>query len=354
MGRLMSIRAAILGASGFAGAELMRLLLRHPEIELVGAAGSSKVGKEVSSVYGSLRAYRGMRYLGVEEALELEAEIVFSSLPHTESMKFFDQLDSSSEFKVVDIGADFRLRDSSAYAAWYGVEHSNPKSLSNWVYGLTELHREEIKGATLVANPGCYPAAALLALAPLMSAGAISRSGIHVDAKSGVSGSGRAGGEGFDFASVNENVRAYKVTGHNHTPEIEQELSLIAGTNVNVTFVPHLVPMTRGIFATCLAEATTSADDQELSSMVRDFYQGEPFVRAMEPGNLPETKRLSGSNLAEVAVKADKRTGRVIAMSALDNLGKGAAGQALQNANLMLGFEETTALDPVSWGGREP
>lgn len=337
----MGVRAVVLGASGFAGGELLRLLAGHPGIDVVAAGASAQAGRPVAGVHPGLDAYPGMRLASVEEALAAEADIVFSSLPHTHSMRLFG---GAGGPKVVDLAGDFRLGDASLYPEWYGEPHLHPEALRRWVYGLTEWHREEVAGADRVANPGCYPAAAILALAPLLAADAVRPEGIHVDATSGVSGAGRAGGEGFDFSSANENLRPYSVTGHRHVPEMEQELSAAAGAPVTLSFVPHLAPMTRGIVATCVAPLSKPATTAGLVEVLAARYRGERFVRVLGPDALPETRRLAGTNVAEVTVRVDARTGRAIALGALDNLGKGAAGQAVQNANLMLGYDEATAL----------
>ncbi|MGH7426370.1 MAG: N-acetyl-gamma-glutamyl-phosphate reductase [Candidatus Methylomirabilales bacterium] len=339
---MLGCKAVVLGSSGFAGAELLRLLTGHPEIEVVAASASSQVGRAISGAHPNLHGYGEMRFVSPEDALLEPADIVFASLPHTQSMKLLATLQLP---KVIDLGGDFRLRDPALYPAWYGEEHPYPERLSEWAYGLTEWHRPELTQADRVANPGCYPVASILALGPLLAEGIVSPDGIHIDAKSGASGAGRAGGEGFDFASANENVRPYTPTGHKHIPEIEQELSAIAGVKVMVSFVPHLVPMTRGILVTCAARAAAEADTDEVVEILRDRYRGERFVRVLDRGSLPETKRLAGTNLAEVTARADPRTGRVLAFAAIDNLGKGAAGQALQNANLMLGFDEGAGLE---------
>lgn len=336
----MGTKATILGASGFAGAELLRLLTAHPSIEVVAAAASSNVGRRITEIYPNLDVYSDLTLLSVEDALAIDADIVFSSLPAGESARLFG---TAGGPKVVDISADFRLKEAATYEEWYGISHNAPGSLPSWVYGLTEFHRDELKGAERVANPGCYPAATILALGPLAEASAIESKGVHVDAKSGISGAGRASGEGFDFASVNENTRPYSATGHKHIPEIEQELSALAGEEVIVTFVPHIVPMTRGIVATCVANLVEGAE-HSVQGILEERYLDEPFVRVLPKGYLPQTKYLSGTNLAEVAASVDERSGKVIVVSAIDNLGKGAAGQALQNANLMLGFEETAGL----------
>lgn len=333
----MGIRAAVIGASGFAGAELLRLCAGHPEIEVAYAAAHSRVGQRVSSVYPGL-GY-DLEFCTTEEAAQAPVDLVFASLPHGQSMSVLGHL---SQPRVIDLGGDFRLNDPSIFSTWYGEEHIYPDDLSSWVYGLTESNREAIASASRVANPGCYPAASLLVLAPLLAAGHIQRT-VHIDAKSGVSGAGRAGGEGFDYATANENARPYSVTGHKHIAEIEQELGKVAGAPVLVSFVPHLVPMTRGIIVTCMAEIIDGASQEAMLMTLKDAYHAEPFVEVLD-STLPETKRLSGTNRAEVTVRKDDRTNKVIAIAALDNLGKGAAGQAVQNANVMLGLDESLGL----------
>jgi N-acetyl-gamma-glutamyl-phosphate reductase len=307
----------------------------------VAAAASKQVGRPLEEAYPWLEHPAGLRFVSIEEALAASPDLVFCSLPHGHSMEVFAQPGGP---KAVDLGGDFRLHSPALYPQWFGREHAHPELLDGWVYGLTEWHRPRVRSADRVANPGCYPAASVLALAPLLAAGAIRPQPIHIDAKSGVSGAGRAGGEGFDFSSANENLRPYSVTGHKHIAEIEQERSEVAGAAVTVSFVPHLVPMTRGLLVTCLAELAADATSEELVEVMRERYRGERFVRVLGTDALPETRRLSGTNGAEVTARADPRTGRAIAVCALDNLGKGAAGQALQNANLMLGFDEHTAL----------
>jgi N-acetyl-gamma-glutamyl-phosphate reductase len=331
----------VLGASGYGGLELLRLLDGHPGMRVVAAAASTRVGDPVGGLLPHASSYEGMSFVSVEEAMAVDAELVFSSLPHGQSASIFGR---GLGKKVVDVSGDFRLRDPLLYEKWHRESHPHPDSLAEWAYGLTELRREEIREADRVADPGCYAAAAILALSPLVEAGVVDTSWIHIDAKSGISGAGRAGGEGFGFAEAAENARPYTVTGHKHIPEIEQELSALAGSEVEITFVPHLVPMSRGLLVTCAARLTREVSSAELIEAMRERFRGEPFVRVLDKDVLPETKRLSGTNTAEVTARADPRTGVALAMAALDNLGKGAAGQAVQNANLMLGFGETTGL----------
>ncbi|HEU5002366.1 MAG TPA: N-acetyl-gamma-glutamyl-phosphate reductase [Actinomycetota bacterium] len=333
-------RIAILGASGFAGGELLRILSRHPGMEVVAAAAATRVGRPIGDSYPWMAGAGS--FVSVQEALDTQPDLLFASLPHTESMAV---LAGYAGPAAVDLGGDFRLQDAATYRQWYGAEHAAPGNLADWVYGLTEWRRDEIAGARRVANPGCYPTAALLALAPLLAADAITPGGIHIDALSGVSGAGRASGEGFDFVAVNENLRAYSPTGHKHIAEIEQELTAVAGVPVTVSFVPHLIPVTRGLLATCSAPLSGAATTEDLLGLLHQRYGGEPFVRVLPPGRLPETRRVAGTNIAEVTALVDPRTERAIAIAAIDNLGKGAAGQAVQNANLMLGFDEATGLD---------
>jgi N-acetyl-gamma-glutamyl-phosphate reductase len=346
MSHTYSTRAqvAVLGASGFAGGELLRILARHPGVEVVAAAAASQVGRPVAGAYPGLDlpGLAGGCFVSVEEALAAEPELLFASLPHTRSMAILGDWAGPA---AVDLGGDFRIHDPGTYRRWYGQEHACPEALGGWAYGLTEWHRPEVATARRVANPGCYPTAAILALAPLLAAGAIEPAGIHIDAQSGVSGAGRASGEGFDFVEVNENLRPYAPTGHRHIAEMEQDLGAVAGTEVVLSFVPHLVPVTRGLLATCSAPLARPATTEDLIGVLQDRYGAEPFIRVLGHGTLPETHRVAGTNVAEITARADARTGRAIALAAIDNLGKGAAGQAVQNANLMLGYDETAGLD---------
>ncbi|HVL89550.1 MAG TPA: N-acetyl-gamma-glutamyl-phosphate reductase [Actinomycetota bacterium] len=337
----MSYRAAVVGASGYSGAELLRLLAAHPSIEVAAATSREFAGKDIAGVYPNLSAYAGRTFSSLEDAGLDQADIVFLALPHGASMSVGAPL-ADAGARIVDFSADFRLTDAALYAAWYGADHAAPEWLGKWAYGLPEMHRDQIKGAALVANPGCYPTAAALALAPLLAEGLIEPSGITIAAASGVSGAGRGMSAGVHFSHVDASVKAYGFGKHKHTPEIEQELSLAAGAPVTVTFVPHLVPTARGLLATCTARLVDGAGGARVRDAVVARYDGEPFVRATPAP--PETKFVSGSNGAHVYATADERTGTAIAVCAIDNLGKGAAGQALQNANLMLGLDETAGL----------
>lgn len=337
----MPYRAAVVGASGYSGAELLRLLSAHPAIEVSAATSREFAGKAIAEVYPNLSAFGPQPFVPLEDAALDDADVVFLALPHGASMGIGAPL-ASTGARIVDFSADFRLTDPALYRTWYGAEHAAPEWLGKWAYGLPELHRDEIRGAALVANPGCYPTATALALSPLLGSGLVEPSGITIAAASGVSGAGRGMSAGVHFSHVDANVKAYGFGTHKHTPEIEQELSLAAGMPVTVTFVPHLVPTARGLLATCTARLTEGATAAQVRDAVIARYEGEPFVRATPTP--PETKYVSGSNGAHVYATADERTGTAIAVCAIDNLGKGAAGQALQNANLMLGLDEAAGL----------
>src|SRR6266542_3202969 len=348
----------VLGASGYAGAELLRLLARHPDLEVSWAAGDSTAGQPLAARYpGLAAAYGELTFCSVEEGLDKGADAVFMALPHGRSAAVASSALAVADL-VVDLSADFRLRDPAAYPAWYGAEHPSPEELGSWPYGLPELHREELRGATRVAVPGCYPTAALLALAPLLAAGLIEPEGIVVDAKSGITGAGRSLKDSYLFAQANESVSPYGVGSHRHTPEIEQELSRAAGVPVTISFTPHLVPLSRGLLATCYATLVPGVGDAELAACYAEAYADEPFIDLPfidlagrpPPVSWPATRAVATTNRAQVAAAADPRSGRVVAAAAIDNLVKGAAGQALQCANLAIGLPEITGLDLVPPG----
>jgi N-acetyl-gamma-glutamyl-phosphate reductase len=337
------IKASVIGASGYGGAEAVRLLTMHPQVEIIHVTAESQQGQSMSGLYPNLRGFVDQTMIAVDaERIGRDSDVTFVSLPSGKAMPIVPTLLSQGN-KVIDIAADFRLRDAALYPTWYKVTHSAPEYLAEAVYGLPELHRTAITKARLVANPGCYPAASLLALLPLLRAGVVRITGIMIDAKSGVSGAGRGGGGGFGFCETNENVRAYSVTGHNHIAEIEQELSGVARSPVRVVFTPHLIPMTRGIFATAYAPLARQLSEAEAVQLYEETYKNEPFVRVLRD-TLPQTKATLGSNYCDVAVKIDARASTAIALAAIDNLGRGAAGQAVQNMNLMFGLPETTGL----------
>jgi N-acetyl-gamma-glutamyl-phosphate reductase len=346
---MTAITAGVLGASGYAGAELLRLLARHPDLRVSWAAGDSSAGEPVAARYpGLTHAYGDLAFCTVDEGLAKGADVLFAALPHGRAAALAARLGAAAGL-MVDLSADFRLHDPAAYPAWYGADHPSPAELGAWPYGLPELHRDELRGARRVAVPGCYPTAALLALAPLLAAGLVEPDGIVVDAKSGLTGAGRSLTDAYLYAQANESVTPYGVGRHRHTPEIEQELGRAAGRAVTVVFTPHLVPMSRGLLATCYATPAAGVDAAALAAGHARAYQGEPFVDVLPAGAWPATRAVATTNRAQVAAVL-VRGGRVVAAAAIDNLGKGAAGQAVQCANLALGLPETAGLDLVPPG----
>jgi N-acetyl-gamma-glutamyl-phosphate reductase len=337
------IRTSVVGASGYGGAEAVRLLAGHPHVELVHVTAESQQGRLMSSLYPNLRHFVDQEMVAADaERIGRDSDVVIASLPSGKAMQLVPEL-LEQGCKVVDIAADFRLRDAALYPAWYKFDHQAPSLLAEAVYGLPELHRTAILKTRLLANPGCYPVASLLAAAPLVQAGVVKATGIIIDGKSGISGAGRGGGAAIGYSEVNENTRAYGVAGHNHTAEIEQELSALAGEAVKVVFTPHLVPMTRGILTTVYAPLACDLSQSDALDIYEDLYRDAPFVRVLRDA-LPETKATLGSNFCDVTVRLDARTGIAIAIAAIDNLGRGAAGQAIQNMNLMCGLPECTGL----------
>ena len=330
------IRTAILGASGYVGGELLRLISAHPELRAAKLFGESKAGKDIAEVHPHLAAvHAGTSFQRFEASALDGVDLVFAALPHGHSQDIAPAiLDRGIPF--VDLGADFRLDDAATYERWYGHAHKAPQLLDSFVYGIPELNRAAIRGAKAVAAAGCYATAAILALKPLVDSGLVKPDSLIVDAASGVSGAGREAKEATGFSTVDGSFNAYGLLTHRHTAEMEMALG------ATVLFTPHLVPMTRGILATCYGEATGQADPLEA---LRDAYANEPFVHVTSES--PATKWVSGSNGVQVTARYDERTGRVLALSAIDNLGKGAAGQMIQCANLMLGLDETAGLTAV-------
>ncbi|MDQ6837176.1 MAG: N-acetyl-gamma-glutamyl-phosphate reductase [Actinomycetota bacterium] len=332
------LRAAVLGASGYAGSELLRLLAGHPVIDVALVTGDTQAGRAVADLYPSLAAhYQDLVFQSWDPASVDGIDVIFLALPHGASQDIVPELQGRVKV-IIDLAADFRLRDPAAYPVWYGEEHRCPELLSVAVHGIPELYRDQIKGADLVAAAGCYVTAAALAIAPLVAAGAIERHGVIVDAASGVSGAGRAAKAATQFNTVDENFTAYGLLNHRHTPEIEQ------ATGTQVLFTPHLAPMNRGILATCYARPKAGRPVDPLAILAA-AYQGEPFVVVSERS--PSTKAALGSNSVHLSARYDPRTGWVMLLAALDNLTKGAAGQALQCANLALGLDETAGLATV-------
>ena len=337
------IRVSVVGASGYGGAEAVRLLAGHPNVELMHVTAESQQGRAMSSLYPNLRHFVDQEMVAVDTGcIGRDSDVVIVSLPSGKAMELVPEL-LEQGCKVIDVAADFRLRHAALYPTWYKFDHQAPSLLAEAVYGLPELHRTAISRTRLLANPGCYPAASLLAAVPLVKAGVAATRGIIIDAKSGISGAGRGGGGAIGYSEVNENTRAYGVAGHNHTAEIEQELGCLAGEAVKVVFTPHLVPMTRGILATVYVPLASELSQADALDIYEDSYRDAPFVRVLHDA-LPETKATLGSNFCDVTVRLDARTGTAIAIAAIDNLGRGAAGQAIQNLNLMCGLPECTGL----------
>jgi N-acetyl-gamma-glutamyl-phosphate reductase len=336
------IKIAILGASGYTGAELLRLLAGHDGVEIVALTADRHAGKPIAAVFPHL-AGRALPELVTIEAVDFAAvELVFCCLPHGTTQEVIAAL--PKHLRIIDLSADFRLADIETYATWYGHAHRAPELQRDAVYGITELARPALGNARLVANPGCYPTAAQLPLAPLVRAGLIDADDIIIDAKSGVTGAGRELKQASLFAEAAEGIAAYGVARHRHAPEIDQGLSEAAGRPITVNFTPHLVPMNRGILATIYVRLANGADMQSLRQALETAYRDEPFVRLVAEGAVPSTHHVRGSNLCLIGLAADRLKGRAILVAAIDNLVKGASGQAVQNMNAMLGLAETTGL----------
>ena len=342
------LKVAIVGASGYTGLELIRILHCHPEVAVTCLTSEQSAGKRISEVFPTLRGRCDIVLENLEPVHVAEkADIIFTALPHKAAMEVVPTFLKLGK-KVVDLSADYRLSDPAVYGEWY-EPHLNPGVLKKSVYGLPEIRRSKIKSAKLVANPGCYPTSIILGLAPLLKKGLIDLSSIIADSASGVTGAGRSAKVDSLYCEVNEGYKAYGVGGvHRHTPEIEQELSLLAGEPLKITFTPHLVPMDRGILSTIYATPKKALTSETLAALYRDFYAGEPFVRVLPAGSLPSTAFVRGSNFCDIAPLLDHRTGRIIVVSAIDNLVKGASGQAVLNMNLICGFPETMGLEGLA------
>tara|TARA_B100000686_G_scaffold353301_1_gene458353 strand:+ start:445 stop:1479 length:1035 start_codon:yes stop_codon:yes gene_type:complete len=336
-------KVSVAGATGYTGFELVRLLMRHPETEIISLTSETYAGKCISEVFPALKGWIEQTLIPLGSELP-PCDFLFLALPHTESMRRVQQF-LENGIKIIDLSADFRLRDPRVFEQWYGATHLKPNLLDSAVYGLPELHRQQIKSAQLVANPGCYPTSIILGLAPLMVCDWIDRSTLIADSKSGISGAGRKSNLATQYAECNDAISAYNIGDHRHTPEIEQELSSVAGQDIRLTFSPHLAPMTRGILSTIYVNLKHSVSVNKILECYETFYQGEPFVHILKSGNFAGTRHVNHSNVCHIGIQVDTRTNRVVITSAIDNLVKGASGQAVQNMNIMLGVKETVGLD---------
>jgi N-acetyl-gamma-glutamyl-phosphate reductase len=341
-------KIGILGASGYTGADAVRLLARHPNVEIAALTANTHAGKAMEEVFPHFFMLDLPRLTEWEKVDWSKLDAVFCGLPHGTTQEIIAAvLAANPAIKILDMSADFRLRDMGVYAQWYGHEHRAPNLQGEAVYGLTEFYREQITAARLVACPGCYPTAVLLAMVPLARAKLIDVDDIVIDAKSGITGAGRGLKQNTLFSEAGEGLSAYSVGTHRHSPEIEQEIGVAAGANVTVNFTPHLIPMSRGEYCTCYVKLRgASADD--LRAALTDAYKDEPFVHVAKKGVIPQTQNVRGSNYVQIAVIADRIKNRAIVISTIDNLVKGSAGQAVQNMNLMFGFAETTGLEQIA------
>lgn len=344
----MKIKTSVVGATGYAGEELVRILLAHPQTEVVHVTSHSFTGQRYDNIYSSFKGY--FNSICEEENIEKladDSDVIFIALPHGIASKKITA-NILNKTKIIDIGADFRLNDLKIYEEWYKTKHDNPELLQKSVYGLCEWKRDKIRKARLVANPGCYTTCSILNLSPLVKENLIDINSIIIDAKSGVTGAGRTLDIGTHFTECNESIKAYKITSHRHTPEIEQELSLLAGQKIYLTFTPHLVPMQRGILSVCYANLKDkSLTYEDIKQVYQKYYGNEHFIRLTEKDVFPETKWVRNSNYCDIGFTIDSRTGKIIVVGAIDNLVKGAAGQAVQNMNIMFGLDEKLGLDSI-------
>ncbi|MBE5964111.1 MAG: N-acetyl-gamma-glutamyl-phosphate reductase [Lachnospira sp.] len=338
------IKVGIIGATGYAGNELVRLLLGHKEAKVVWYGSRSYIDKKYSEVYQNMfEIVDDVCMDDNMEELAKQVDVIFTATPQGLCASLVTE-DILKQTKIIDLSADFRIKDVSVYEKWYGIEHKSPQFIEEAVYGLCEINREDIKGKRLIANPGCYTTCSILTIYPLVKEGLIDTDSIIIDAKSGTSGAGRGAKVANLFCEVNENIKAYGVTTHRHTPEIEEQLGYAAGKDIKLMFTPHLVPMNRGILVTSYAKLVKDVTYEEVKAVYDKYYKNEKFVRVLEKDVCPETRWVEGSNYVDVNFKIDERTGHIVMMGALDNVVKGAAGQAVQNMNLMFGLDETMGL----------
>lgn len=339
------IKVAILGATGYTGEELIRLLSTHPKAEIKMLVSHSTAGTPIDEIYGNFRNVCNLvcEELDIDKVAET-CDVAFTALPHGASKEVIPALYKKG-IKVIDLSGDFRYNDVKVYEQWYKDQHCAPELLKEKAYGLCELHRDEIKKTNLIGNPGCYTTCSILGLAPLVASGKIDNKSIIIDAKSGVTGAGRGLGIDYHYSECDQNMKAYKIATHRHTSEIEQELSILAKEEITLSFTPHLVPFKRGIYATCYANLKDKASYDELINIYNEFYKGEHFIRVLQNGKIPQVKNVAGSNFVEIGLSVDERLNRVVVVSTIDNLVKGASGQAIQNMNLMFGLDEKTGLE---------
>ncbi|HIU02964.1 MAG TPA: N-acetyl-gamma-glutamyl-phosphate reductase [Candidatus Onthocola gallistercoris] len=341
------IKAGIIGSTGYAGQELVRLLMQHKDVEVVWFGSRSYIDKKYASVFQNMFEIVDASCMDDNmDELAAAVDVIFTATPQGLCASLVSE-DILNKVKIIDLSADFRIKDVSVYEKWYGIQHASPQFIGEAVYGLCEINREDVKKARLVANPGCYTTCSILTLYPMVKEGIIDTDTIIIDAKSGTSGAGRGAKVDNLFCEVNENMKAYGVATHRHTPEIEEQLGYAAGKEILLNFTPHLVPMNRGILVTAYAKLAKKVTAEELRDIYDHYYKKEKFVRVLDAGSCPQTRWVEGSNYTDINFVLDERTGRLIMMGALDNLVKGAAGQAVQNMNLMFGLDEAEGLDLV-------
>lgn len=341
------IKVGIIGSTGYAGQELVRLLVQHKEAEIVWFGSKSYIDKKYSDVFHNMFQIVDATCMDDNmDELSNQVDVIFTATPQGLCASLMNET-ILSKVKVIDLSADYRIKDVNTYESWYGIKHASPNYISEAVYGLCEINREEIKKARLIANPGCYPTCSILSIYSLIKEGLIDPQSIIIDAKSGTSGAGRGAKVDNLYCEVNENIKAYGVTTHRHTPEIEEQLGIAAGEKIALNFTPHLVPMNRGILVTAYANLKEKVSYEEVKAVYDKYYKNEYFVRVLEKGISPETRWVEGSNFVDVNFQIDARTNRIIMMGAMDNLVKGAAGQGIQNMNLMFGLSEDEGLKLV-------
>lgn len=342
------LKVGIIGASGYTGLELIRLLLGHPEVEITTITSEKYAGQKISELFPSLKGWIELSYKKLDpDDIGAYCQLVFMALPHLSSMPLVPIL-RKKRLRIIDLSADFRLKNPQTFVQWYNCSHACPKLLDEAVYGLSEIHRPAIKGAHIIANPGCYPTGIILALAPLLRENLIADKFVLIDSKSGISGAGRKADLEYQFCESHEALRVYQPVMHRHIPEIEQELSYLAGEEFRVSFTPHLVSMNRGIFNTIYLKLKIEPSLQNLLEIYQDFYRDEPFIRLLEPGSLPDTRQVVGTNCCDIALVWDERNKLLKVISVIDNLVKGASGQAIQNMNIMYSFQEKTGLKDIA------